>query len=188
MAEVVLFHHAQGLTRGCRSFADGLRRAGHSVRLPDLYDGRTFASLADGVAHAEAIGMEAIIERGRAAVGAGGAGLVFGGFSLGALPAQMLAQTTPACAGALLLHACEPPEVFGSPWPPDVPLQIHTSERDEWVDLDVARALAASSPRAELFVYPGDRHLFADDSLPEHDQAAAALLGQRVLAFLDAVG
>ena len=45
MTEVLMFHHAQGLTPGLRAFADVLRAAGHTVHAPDLFDGRTFGSI-----------------------------------------------------------------------------------------------------------------------------------------------
>ena len=115
--------------------------------------------------------------------------IVYAGFSLGVLPAQMLAQSRPGAKGALLFHACIPTSEFGSPWPQGIPLQIHMMETDEVVleggDLDAARQLAGTVEGAELFLYPGDRHLFADDSLPDYDETAATLLKQRVLSFLD---
>ncbi len=49
MTEIVLFHHAQGLTPGIDAFADELRRAGHTVHTPDLYDGHTFDTLEEGL-------------------------------------------------------------------------------------------------------------------------------------------
>jgi dienelactone hydrolase len=67
MAEIVLFHHAHGLTSGVRDFADGLRRAGHTVHVPDLYEGRVFDNLEDGVAYAQEVGFGSIVERGRLA-------------------------------------------------------------------------------------------------------------------------
>jgi dienelactone hydrolase len=119
--------------------------------------------------------------------------IVYAGFSLGVLPAQMLAQTRPGARGALLFHACVPPSEFDRPWPQGVPLQIHMMDADEWVlppneDLDVARQLVETVASAELFVYPGDRHLFADNSLPDYDESAATLLEERVLGFLDNIG
>lgn len=185
MAELLLFHHAQGLTAGCLSFADDLRAAGHVVHAPDLYDGKTFTELADGVGYAKEVGFDTIVERGRLVADGLPNEIVYAGFSLGVLPAQMLAQTRPGAQGALLLHACVPPSEFGRPWPQDVPLQIHTMEADEWGDVDVAHQLAATIGSAELFLYPGDRHLFADNSLPDYDDSAATLLEQRVLSFLD---
>ena len=189
MAELLLFHHAQGLTAGCLSFADELRAAGHLVHAPDLYNGNTFTDLADGVGYAEQVGFDTIIERGRLAADGLPNELVYAGFSLGVLPAQMLAQTRPGAKGALLFHACVPTSEFGSPWPQGVPLQIHMMDADELVlregDLDVARQLVETIERAELFLYPGDRHLFADNSLPDYDESAATLLKQRVLSFLD---
>jgi dienelactone hydrolase len=188
MAEVLLFHHAQGQTAGFLAFADELRRAGHTVHAPDLYDGRTFARLDEGVAYAQEIGFGDVIERGvRAADGLPGE-LVYAGFSLGVLPAQKLAQTRPGARGALLLHSCVPTSEFGSSWPPDVPVQIHAMEADPFFvddgDIDAARALVESAGQAELFLYPGDQHLFADASLPSYDDKAAALLSSRVLDFL----
>ena len=190
MAEVLLFHHAQGLTHGCLSFADRLRAAGHVVHAPDLYDGKTFTELADGVRFAEQVGFDTIIERGRLAADGLPNEIAYAGFSLGVLPAQMLAQTRPGSKGALLFHSCVPTSEFGRPWPQGVPLQIHMMDADEWVlppneDLDVARQLDETIESAELFLYPGDRHLFADDSLPDYDEDAAALLTERVRSFLD---
>jgi dienelactone hydrolase len=187
VAEVLLFHHAQGLTRGCLSFADRLRGAGHVVHTPDLYDGQVFGDLNDGVQHAEEVGIDTIIERGRPVADSLPNGLVYAGFSLGALPAQMLAQTRAGAKGALLFHGCVPTSEFGGAWPPGVPLQIHTMAADEWVELDVARQLDDEIESAELFLYPGDRHLFADDSLADYDENAAALLTERVLRFLEDV-
>ncbi len=188
MAEVLLFHHAQGLTAGCLSFADELRAAGHVVHAPDLYDRNTFTELADGVGYAKQVGFDTIIERGRLAAAVLPNEIVYAGFSLGVMPAQMLAQTRPGAKGALLFYSCFPPAEFGVPWPQGVPLQVHMMDADEWVlegDLDAARELAETVEGADLFLYPGDRHLFADNSLPDYDESAATLLKQRVLSFLD---
>jgi dienelactone hydrolase len=186
--EVLLFHHAQGLTTGCLSFADRLRAAGHVAHTPDLYDGKTFADLDDGVGYAREVGFDTIGERGRLAAEGLPNEIVYAGFSLGAMPAQMLAQTRPGANGALLFHGCVPPSEFGGPWPQGVPLQIHLMEADEWAlegDLDAARELDETVESAELFLYPGDRHLFTDNSLPDYDERAATLLTERVLSFLD---
>ena len=188
MAEVVLFHHVHGLTPGCLSFADELRAAGHVVHTPDLFEGKTFEELEDGMAYAREVGFGTIVERGAAAAEGLPAGVVYGGFSLGAVPAQMLAQTRAGAKGALLFHAAIPTAEFESEWPQGLPLQIHTMEDDELGDVDVARELAGTIESAELFLYPGDRHLFTDSSLPVYDEAAAALVRERVLAFLERVG
>jgi dienelactone hydrolase len=189
VAEVLLFHHAQGRTLGCLSFADRLRGAGHVVHTPDLYDGKTFTDLTDGVRHAEEVGFDTIIERGRLAANSLPNEIVYAGFSLGVLPAQMLAQTRSGAKGALLFHSFVPTSEFGA-WPRDVPVQIHIMDADEWAlppnqDLDAARQLAETEASAELFLYPGDRHLFADSSLPDYDAKATALFTERVLSFLN---
>ena len=188
MAEVLFFHHAQGQTKGFLAFVDELRRAGHAVHTPDLYDGRTFDSLEEGLANVEAIGFETIVERGVRAAEALPAELVYAGFSLGVVPAQMLAQNRPGARGALLLHSCLPTSELGPGWPAGVPVQIHAMEKDPFFieegDIDAARALVEEAEQAELFLYPGEQHLFADSSLPSFDAEAAALLTRRVLDFL----
>jgi dienelactone hydrolase len=187
VAEVLLLHHAQGLTPGVLSFADELRAAGHVVHAPDLYDGKTFTDLEEGVGYAKEIGFDTVTERGRLAAEGLPNEIVYAGFSLGAMPAQMLAQTRPGAKGALLFHSCIPPAEFGGPWPEAVPVQIHIMEEDEWAlegDLDAARELDEAVESAELFVYPGDRHLFTDESLPAYDENAAGMVKQRVLSFL----
>jgi dienelactone hydrolase len=188
MAEVVLFHHALGLTPGVEAFADDLRRAGHTVHTPDLFDGRTFATVEEGVAHATEIGFGEVIERGVRAVAELPAALVYAGFSLGVLPAQKLAQTRPGARGALLCYACVPVSEFSASWPDGVPVQVHGMDADPLFvgegDLAAARALVASTGQAELFLYPGKQHYFADRTVPSYDAEAAALLTRRVLAFL----
>ncbi len=188
MAEVLLFHHALGLTPGVHEFAKTLTRSGHTVHVPDLYDGRVFKDLHEGIAYAHDVGFLEIIERGRLASVGLTSELVYAGFSLGVLPTQMLAQTRPGAKGALLFEACVPTSEFGDSWPQHVPVQIHGMDGDESFvdegDIDAARALVASTPGAELFLYSGNKHLFADTSLTSYDKESAALLTQRVLSFL----
>jgi dienelactone hydrolase len=190
MTEILLFHHAQGQTPGFHAFADGLRTAGHTVHTPDLYDGNTFPDIEAGVGYAREVGFGTILERGRASAEGLPDALVYAGFSLGVMPAQLLAQTRPGATGALFFSGALPPSEFDSPWPQGVPLQIHMMEQDPWgeEDLPAARELVQSTDGTELFLYPGDGHLFADNSLGDYDAEATAKLKQRVLAFLDEVG
>jgi dienelactone hydrolase len=190
MAEVLLFHHAQGLTPGVVSFADTLRRAGHSVHTPDLFDGRTFDTLEQGMSFVQECGFGKLIERGVRAAEALPAELVYAGFSLGEVVAQKLAQTRAGARGALLFYSCVPLAEFSSSWPKGVPVQVHAMDADPIFvgegDIDAARALVEEANEAELFLYPGDQHYFADSSLPSYDAEASALLIQRVLDFLAA--
>lgn len=190
MAEVLLFHHAQGLTPGVRAFADDLRAAGHTVHAPDLFDGRTFGSIDEGLAHIGEIGFDAMRERGVRVADALPAGLVYAGMSFGVLPAQKLAQTRPGARGALLFYSCLPISgewAFG-PWPDGVPVQIHGMDNDPFFvgegDIHAAREIVDKAKDAELFLYPGDQHYFADSSLPSYDADAAALLLERTVTFL----
>lgn len=180
----MLFHHALGRTEGVLAFAEALRVAGHEVDAPDLFQGVTFAAIDDGVAHAEALGFDEIVRRGTAAAEHLPADVVYAGLSLGALPAQALAQRRPGGRGALLLYGCVPASAFDCPWPDGVPLQVHGMADDPWWEGDVAEALAGEAADAELFVYPGTAHLFADPATEDYDAAAALLLTERVLAFL----
>jgi dienelactone hydrolase len=190
MAEVLLFHHAQGLTAGVISFADALRQAGHTVHTPDLFDGRTFGTLEEGMSYVQERGFGAVVERGVREAEGLPAELVYAGFSLGVVAAQMLAQTRPGARGALLFYSCVPVSEFGDSWPKGVPVQVHGMDADPIFvgegDIDAARALVAEADEAELFLYPGEQHYFADSSLPSYDPEATALLLQRVLAFLAA--
>jgi dienelactone hydrolase len=189
MTEVVLYHHVQGLTDGVRAFAEELQQGGHAVHTPDLFDGRTFATIDEGLEFAREAGFSALVERGVAAADGIGSGAVYAGFSFGVMAAQQLAQTRPGAGGALLMYSCLPVSEFGEAWPQGVPVQVHGKEDDPFFleDVDAARALVDSTDEAELFLYPGDEHLFADSSLPAYDAAAAALLMERVLAFLESV-
>lgn len=193
MAEILLFHHAQGLTPGLHAFADALRAAGHTVHAPDLFDGRTFGSIDEGMAHIRQVGFDELRERGVRVADDLPPGLVYAGFSFGVVPAQKLAQTRPGARGALLFYSCLPISgdwAFG-PWPDGVPVQIHGMDADPVFvgegDIDAAREIVAKAGDAELFLYPGDQHYFADSSLPSYDAAATELLTRRVLAFLGRV-
>ena len=190
MTTVLLFHHAQGQTKGFLAFADELREAGHTVHAPDLYDGKTFADIDEGVANARQIGFGEIILLGAATAADLPVDIVYAGFSLGVMPAQSLAQTRPGARGALFFHGCLPPSEFGGPWPEGVPLQIHAMDDDPWMEEDrgAAEALVQEVDDAELFIYPGSGHLFADSSLGDYDEQAAGLLKERTLAFLQRVG
>jgi dienelactone hydrolase len=190
MTEVLLFHHAQGLTPGVRAFADELRAAGHVVHTPDLYGGRVFDTLDQGMAHAKELGFDDILERAVRTANDLPAELVYAGFSLGEMAAQKLAQTRAGARGALLFYSCIPISgewAFG-PWPEGVPVQIHGMDADPIFvgegDIDAAREIVANVEDAELFLYPGDQHYFADSSLPSYDAGATALLTRRVLDFL----
>jgi dienelactone hydrolase len=188
MAEVVMYHHVQGLTPGVIAFADTLRDAGHTVHTPDLFDGHTFDEIEKGMSFLKQLGFGEVMARGEQAVADLPAELVYSGFSLGVAPAQKLAQTRPGAQGALFFHAALPLSEFGSGWPRGVPLQIHAMDGDPFFagegDIEAARDLVEQADDAEMFLYPGDQHLFADSSLPSYDEQAADLLIQRVLDFL----
>ena len=193
MAELVLFHHVQGLTDGVRALADDLRGGGHVVHTPDLFEERVFGSIEDGFAYLETLGDGVIEERVAQAVEGLPERLVFAGVSFGAMSAMRLAVTRPGAVGLVLLESALPVVgewAFG-PFPDGVRVQVHGAECDEFFQEDLPFAeemLTVLGPeRAELYLYPGDRHLFTDRSLPSSDPAATGLVVERVLAFLDRV-
>lgn len=188
MAEVLLFHHAQGLTPGVLAFADELRSAGHTVHTPDLFEGHTFDTIDEGLAYTDEVGFGAMIDRGTAFADDLPAELVYAGFSLGVLPAQKLAQTRAGAKGALLFSSAVPASEFSEGWPASVGLQIHSTDADPFFvgegDIDAARELVDGADDAVLYLYPGEQHLFMDGSLPSFDADASALVTRRVLEFL----
>ena len=187
MAEILLFHHAIGLTDGVRGLADTLRADGHTVHTPDLFDGRTFDDPGPGVAFAQEVGEEHLRSAARAAADALPPDLVYAGFSLGGMSAEQLALTRPGARGCLLYHTGIPVEFFlegATAWPDDLPLQMHITEDDVYEDTPYCRAIAESSPAAELFLYPGSAHLFAEAGYREPDPVLAEQLTDRTLSFL----
>ncbi|HEV2361557.1 MAG TPA: dienelactone hydrolase family protein [Acidimicrobiales bacterium] len=191
MAEVVLFHHVQGVTDGVRELAESLRAGGHTVHVPDLFDGVRPESIDDGMAVVKSLGDELDL-RADKAVAELPEGLVYAGISLGVMSAQRFAQTRAGARGALLYEACVPVTgewAFGA-WPEGVPVQIHGMEQDPFFglegDVDAARELVGivGPDVGALFVYPGDQHLFTDSSLPSYDKDATALVVERSLELL----
>jgi dienelactone hydrolase len=189
MTEVLLFHHVQGLTDGVRALADRLRADGVTVRTPDLFEGRTFGQLEEGLEFARSTGFDELRRRGLAAAEDVAPAVVHAGISFGVTIAQALAQTRPGARGALLLESCLPVTEFSPEWPAGVPVQVHGNERDEFFDEDLpaAQELVRAVPGGELFLYPGDQHLFTDSSLASYDRASTELVVQRVRAFLAAL-
>jgi dienelactone hydrolase len=193
MAEVVLFHHLQGLTDGVRAFAAQLRDGGHTVHTPDLFAGELPASLEEGLALSKRIGDDELAARTERALDGLPDRLVFAGLSFGVMSAQRLAQTRPGAIGALLYEACLPitGEWAIGPWPDGVSVQIHGMDKDPFFalegDIDAAREIVdtVGPARAELFVYPGDQHLFTDSSLPSYDADATAQVIEHSRNFLD---
>jgi dienelactone hydrolase len=191
MATVVMFHHALGLTAALRDYADVLRSFGHDVRTPDLFDGHTFADVHLGVSFAESMGFDTMVQKAEAAVSVLPPDVVYIGFSLGVLPAQHLAHVRAGALGAVFLYACAPESMFGQPLPSSLPIQIHGNEFDPFFvhdgDLDNARAIVDSHPEAELYLYPGKGHLFAETDHPDFEADSAMQARGRIASFLASV-
>ena len=197
MAEVVLFHSVLGLRPGVIAAADRLRSAGHTVHAPDLFDGEVSDDLDEGSRKEEELGYQEIARRSREAVAGLPAGLVFAGFSLGAVHAELLAASRPGALGAVLMHGAVPVEGLGEyfgvdRWPKGVPVQVHYAAEDPWVEAEeevapLGEAVRRAGAAFEEHAYPSSGHLFADPDLPEYDRASSEEMWRRVLAFLDRI-
>jgi len=192
MAEVVLFHSALGLRLGVKAAADRLSAAGHTVYTPDYYDGDVFDNLDEGLSKRDEIGYSEIFRRARESVAGLPAELVFAGFSLGAMPAELLAASRPGALGAVLMHSAIPAEEFGvERWPAGVPVQVHYAAEDSWVEAEEVEGLAGEVRQAgaafEEYTYPGSGHLFADPDFPGYDQESSDEMWRRVISFLDRI-
>ena len=184
MAHVVLFHHSGGLTPGVVAFADTLRAAGHRVDTPDLFDGRTFADVAHGVAFTESLGEEEFARRAARAVEDLPRGVVYGGASFGAARAAEQVIGRPGGRSAFFLYGAVAPSWWDATWPTGVPAQAHQAEGDPWREVDAEEEFLASVPGAELFLYPTAGHLFAEPGHPDFDATSASLATERVLSFV----
>lgn len=189
MTEIVLFHHVQGLTDGVRAFAGELSARGHAVHTPDLFEGKTFGTIDEGLAHVREVGFSAVLQRGIDAAAGLPGDVVYAGFSLGVMPAQRLVQTSPEALGGLFFSGFVTPDDLGSPWRDDVPVQVHAMDQDPFFvdegDIDAARAVQAEHSNLEIVLYPGAGHLFADSTSPDYDSESAALLLDRSDTFLN---
>jgi dienelactone hydrolase len=185
MADVVLFHHAQGLRPDVIDWAERLRADGHEVWTPDLYEGATFDRLDDGVAHRDSVGIPELIRRAEAELDGLPAEVVYAGFSMGAPTAGYFTVTRPGARAAVLMHGGADP---GDGWPAGVPVQVHYAVGDPWIETDeiepFAEAVAAAGAPIEVHAYPGERHLFADPDGPDYDRESAELMLARELEFL----
>ena len=184
MAEVLLFHHAQGLTRGVRAFADDLRAAGHTVHTPDLFDGRTFPSIDEGLAYIREVGFDDLRERGVRVADELPPGSSTPGSPSACCRRRSSRRHGPAPAA---LCSSTPASRSAANGPSDPGRTASRSRSTAWTTTRSSSARATSIAAreivekvadAELFLYPGDQHYFADSSLPSYDADATALLTQ----------
>ena len=197
MAEVVLFHSVLGLSPGVFSAAERLRAAGHTLHTPDFFDGEVFDDLEEGMRKEEDLGFQEIARRARDSVASLPEGLIFCGFSLGAMHAEALAASRPGALGAVLMAGAVPveglEEYFGiERWPEGVPVQVHYAEDDPWVEAEeevvpLGEAVRGAGAAFEAHSYPGSGHLFFEPGVPEYDLASSEEMWERVLDFLDRI-
>ncbi|HEY2131254.1 MAG TPA: dienelactone hydrolase family protein [Streptosporangiaceae bacterium] len=194
MSDILLFHSVLGLRAGVLEAADRLRAAGHTVHTPDFFAGRTFDEYPPAFEWLESIGgIPDVIARTTAAASDLPRDLVYAGFSLGGVPAELLGATRPGAKGLILLHSAIPLDGFEvQEWPATVPVQVHFATADPYRDTaelqSFEASVRASGAPYEQFDYQGSGHLFTDQTLPdEYDRESAELLFSRVLAFLDQV-
>lgn len=187
MATIVLFHHAGGRTPGVLAIVRRLEEAGHTVVVPDYFDGITFTTMGEALAHLDAVSMPELFQRAEQAVAHMEQPFVVAGISLGAALAQHLAHTDARVQGLVSLEGFIDPQFLAGGLPQSLPITIHGSADDPFFaeDLPAAQAVAASHPVADLHLYEGCGHLFTDDSWDTNDASQTDLVLERVQAFLD---
>jgi dienelactone hydrolase len=184
MAEILLFHHALGLTPGVREFAGALRDVGHTVHTPDLFEGRVFDDVEEGVAFAHEVGRPTLGARAAAAAEPLPAEIVYAGMSMGCAYASQILLNRPGALGAIFLYGAVDPAWWEAEWPEGVAAQAHQTEDDPWREKEADEGFAARVPWGQMFLYEGDGHLFADPSTADFDPVAAALAMERIQTFL----
>jgi dienelactone hydrolase len=187
---IVLFHSTYGLRPAVHAAADRLRAAGHQVQVPDLFEGRTFETVEEGMAHQDEIGRDELLKRAVLAVAPySDQGLVYAGFSYGGSVAQHLALADEKARGLLLLHGTSDLEEDTSV--DGLPVQLHVADPDPFEPHDWLTAWYLRMQRAgadvEVHRYPGAGHLFTDPDLDDYDAEAAEQTWRTALAFLDSL-
>jgi len=184
MAEILLFHHAYGLTDGLRALAARLIAEGHTVHCPDCYAGVTFRNIDDGVKHLQRIGHDAVEEVARRSAREFRNADVVMGFGLGAMQAQLLAQDLRRIRGCLLMGGAFTPSALGGMWRSNTSLEIHLSDPDEWVQPAELEGLLYHAPHANVYRYTNKGHLFIDECSRDYDADAADLFEERLETWL----
>ncbi|QOV38955.1 dienelactone hydrolase family protein [Streptomyces ferrugineus] len=187
---IMLFHSTHGLRPAVRQAADRLRAAGHEVWTPDLFEGRTFETVEEGMEFNERIGKDELLKRAvLAAAPYSERGLVYAGFSLGASIAQTLALGDEKARGLLLLHGTS--DIAAGASVDELPVQLHVAEPDPFETDDWLSAWYLQMGRAgadvEVYRYAGAGHLYTDPDLPDYDEEAAEATWRVALGFLDSL-
>ena len=192
MTTLVLFHHVLGLTHGVTYLADALRREGVEVLTPDLFVGRTFEDLSTGLAFVNQLGDDELLQRAESACDGLPADVVYGGLSLGVFLAQHLLQTRPGASGAVLLHSFFDPSRFPGAWPEECPVEVFGMDHDPFFvedgDLAAAQAWQREHGNLHIHLYPGDKHLFLEPSLPDYDEHQSLQVIRDLVSSLHAMG
>ncbi|MEW2132780.1 dienelactone hydrolase family protein [Streptomyces sp. NPDC005435] len=187
---IMLFHSVLGLTPEVRDAADRLRAAGHEVWTPDLFEGRTFDTVEEGMEFKEEVGKEELLKRAvLAAAPYSERGLVYAGFSLGASVAQTLALGDEKARGLLLLQGTS--DIAPTAHVDELPVQLHVAEPDPFETDDWLSAWYLQMGRAgadvEVYRYPGAGHLYMFQDTPDYDAEAAEATWRVALGFLDSL-
>ncbi|MDJ0385116.1 dienelactone hydrolase family protein [Streptomyces sp. G-G2] len=187
---IMLFHSTYGLRPAVHAAAERLRAAGHEVHVPDLFEGRTFATVEEGMAHRDEIGRDELLKRAvLAAAPHSDRGLVYAGFSFGGSVAQHLALADAKARGLLLLHGTA--DIADDAVVDELPVQLHIADPDPFEPHDWLTAWYLRMRRAgadvEIHSYSGAGHLYTDPDLPDYDKEAAGQTWTAALGFLDSL-
>lgn len=157
--------------------AHRIRTLGHRVLAPDLFEGEQFTDAEAAYRHLEEVGRDALRSRALRIAALVEPGAIYVGYSMGAGVAHWLLEMHGQAGGALLLSNANPPTSA----PYHVPVQVHVSRQDPWVDKTHLRLMRNAG--AQVHTYIGG-HLFMDPDLPDYNPVSAALAWRRITTFL----
>jgi carboxymethylenebutenolidase len=189
---VLVFHAWWGLNDFFKRACDQLAGAGFVAFAPDLYQGRTAATIEEAKAllgQRDSEAMEAIAAGAlayfRAHTALRGQGVAALGCSMGAAWATLMASAAPADIAAVVLFYGSEAADFGAA---RAAYLGHFAEQDEWEPLDGVRQmeddLRAAGREVTFHIYPSAQHWFIETDRPEYDAEAAELAWQRTIEFL----
>ena len=199
---VVVLHAWWGLTEPFRQVCDRLAEAGFVALAPDLYHGKTTASVDEADALGSALDQDEarwrgditgalrfLRENGATSTPDGHRQFALMGFSLGgAYALDMSITLADEIAAVVVFYDAYTGLNYRDA---NAAYLCHYAANDSFVPAERVAAmeeqLRAAGKRAAIYTYPGTKHWFFEANRPDaYDAAAASLAWERTLAFLNA--
>ena len=196
---VVVLHAWWGLTEPFQQVCDQLAQAGFVALAPDLYHGKTTASVEEAEELVGALnqdeervrgdiaGAVQVLRQHTATHRADGRGkLALVGFSLGgAYALDMSVTLAEEIAAVVTFYAAYPGLDYRRA---SAAYLCHFAEDDPFEPAEsvaeMEQVLQAAGRPVTVYTYPGTKHWFFEENRPEYDAQAARLAWERTIAFL----